>query len=365
MMVAVAFVIVGIITPSGKMFGLELKYSLLFLLILFYFRVLCHLAFILGTISLLLFSWRGAIFGAQPSDIASHFVALLLPLIGLFIFSQVLNTSEKLRIMSTAIFSAMIIYGLLKGVLYFFWWQDALGFFEVVRLYEKIFSNKVVHLSTEFMRLSVQNENIFGLFPLVSLLNREKPAWLMVLFVLLCSFVVISANSRFIYGLLCLNVIFLTHYARKFLIIAISTSIIVAFDTLHNRFTGLSADQSDAVRVEIYKQIFNVFKNNPFFGIGIGNPIPGFVRFDNLPWNYEPQTLTLFMHMGTLGAALYLFIFCLGFIKLFPNVSSAMMPSLIVFTIGLFNSFLLSHSTFIIILIFAIWCWRKIENNAS
>lgn len=129
-------------------------------------------------------------------------------------------------------------------------------------------------------------------------------------------------------------------------------------DLINERYTGSSAEESDSIRITMQQKLFDQFLQFPIFGSGLGAYPHDYIRFPELPWNYELQWLALLMQFGILGIliiSLYIFQYLIFVLKMkYPMNIFLCLLFIIWLSTGFFNCFLITSSAGVLYLIFII-----------
>ena len=113
-----------------------------------------------------------------------------------------------------------------------------------------------------------------------------------------------------------LKTVVLLTVLMPFIAIAFSTQLMLIIDNFILGFNFTSTEALSAyARFQQFFELFNAWKEYPFFGSGLGATIDGYYRNDEMPWMFELSYLYQLYATGLFGVFFYIFLIFFMFKK--------------------------------------------------
>lgn len=397
-------VYISILLPSGSIYGINVK-LITSVILCICIAIICQTNKILKRQDaigiaifccfILFYAYLSIINGYQQKTGISQLVAILSVVLPTWIgtrliVSGILNVEQAKNI----IVSVAFIHGAIKVISFMCISFGIISLEEYINFQNAIFG--VIPISLEidgFTRLNVPSDFIFPV-SIALCLSYEKNTHKKTLFIAVYLIAIIISYSRYLwfYGIttiftaMLLPLLFKREVDFKKVILLIMFSVVLillAFiylsendneilSFINERYFGENADASDYTRTIMSDWLLLKVYNSPLLGHGLGSYVSEYIRFDDTPWNYELQWLSLVMNFGILGLIFIIFQFFIyynaGVFFLLKNMSldklvlwfAVMLMWLLV---GFFNCFLMTSSAGVVF--FSFWLYVNIERFCS
>lgn len=204
--------------------------------------------------------------------------------------------------------------------------------------------------------------------------SRKKNIPCIILFWILILLMVLISNSRYLYILFILvNILLLSVGVKKsfeklFVVIVASVVIIIFYafswhepvwDYIVDRYTGDLSIEADSQRAEQGLELFKYFKENVFFGIGMGGYLDHLIRNEERVWHYEVEYFSMLMQFGIIGFLMIFFCYISWVVlQIFKSYNKKLkmqiILSLVIFLVTPFQSalFIGSSGAFVLLVIY-------------
>jgi hypothetical protein len=320
---------------------------------------------------------------SQLNALTATVLLIILPMH--LIYKKYVSTSSMLV---NIIFYALI-YSSIKIILEFLYIIHILSTYEIVYSLTSIFGYEPIYLEfSGFLRINLPSDFLLPILLLVVAARKYLNIQLNSYFSIFCAtnFLgsIFIAYSRYLWFLSFFAILISCYYAfenfnfkknkRKFLLFFFGAAILVSIallilmqhseilnpltDLINDRYTGSASEQSDSIRITMQQQLLDQFFQFPILGSGLGAYPHDYIRFPELPWNYELQWLALVMQFGIFGISIILLYLCRFLIFILKMKYPMNIFLCLLFTIwlstGFFNCFLITSSAGVLYLIFIV-----------
>lgn len=327
-------IIIIAVLPTGNIYGFNLKIVAVLILLFFF---LCRLrlgvigarVFFLSLSPILFFIvyfLLGLSNGYSQSAILDHLVGFLSVVALCVLLEPERGRLESGGYFVDAVILSTLIFSLLKSLS---WMFVLIGFWEIKDLFDfvvNVFSYEFITLETDIgSRLHFPIDYILPIglkFYFMKYGCNTKIKKIFGIFLMaLVALAIVVAYSRLLYGYAVITTIIfyrmnIYRLASVFLIISLLLYLLsggidyfqLVIDFLYERFFGVHAKDSDSVRLTMFDELYRLFANSPLIGSGLGSH-PEFIRFEEAPWNYELQTMSMIAQFGVVGFLLIIIYF--------------------------------------------------------
>jgi hypothetical protein len=319
---------------------------------------------------------------SQLNALTATILLIILPMH--LIYKKYVSTSSML----VNIILYTVIYSSIKIILEFLYIIHILSTKEIVYSLTSIFGYEPIYLEfSGFLRINLPSDFLLPILLLVVAARKHFNIQLNSYFCLFCAInfliSIFIGYSRYLWFLSFFAVLVSCYYVfedfinskknkRKILLYIFGGTILVSMlllilmqhseilnpltDLINDRYTGSASQESDSERITMQQQLLDQFFQFPILGAGLGAYPHDYIRFPELPWNYELQWLALTMQFGIFGISIissYLYRFFVFILKMkYPmNIFLCLLFSVWLST-GFFNCFLITSSAGVLYLIF-------------
>lgn len=384
-------VIFTIVLPSGTLF--EIKYKIYLLLpILFFFIYSQRLMVDLKYLRVIFFFFSFLVFyfvianinDVLLHDITSHVIAIS-SLFSIIFFSlfllhkKIVNKDDVFNLMV----GSLVFYSILKIILCYILSSEIYCASDAKELMFAVFNYKFIGLNTGyFYRVHLPIDYLVPPVIYILLTGGVKYSAFVrcsSVFILISALVISYSRILYFYFAVVLSLYFIIMISNKknFIALVCTASLLIICggfayyaDFFVERFVGHFAHISDDPRMLMSTALIDSILDKPFFGNGLGASASGFVRFQELPWYYELQWLSIIMQFGFFGFAIILVISLYPvFYAVFQGVDLTQFGMIILYVIwlsvGIFNGFMLTSSGAIVFLLYLFYLLKRSNKSSS
>ena len=317
------------VLPTGSVYGFNIKICAIALLLLWFLvglrrGVIDGRAGILALspiVFLIFYFLLGLSNGYSAASVSDHLIGFL-SVISLCVITEPRGIPEaSKRVVANALIAAVFLVSFLKVLA---WLLVLIGYWNIGELFRFV----VDVFSYEFITLETDMGSRFH-FPIDYLLPIGLKLYFMqvnydkninkIVSIILTVFVVLAiaiSYSRLLYVYTLLTTLMLYRISIWKIATILIPSVLILYiwidvfkyvqlvvEFLYERFFGIHASDSDSIRVEIFTALYHLFSESPIIGSGLGSH-PSYIRFEDSPWNYELQTMSMVAQFGVIGFSL-------------------------------------------------------------
>lgn len=391
------FIYSSILLPSGSVFEFNIK-IIISLFLVVGVMVFCLknqlitrkeiLLITIFNLFILFFSWISILNGYAISAVFSQLVAIFSIVLPMWIGKKLITTGElAINFARKTIIAVAIVHGLIKIISFL---CIVLGFItleEYVTFQKIVFGVTPISLELDgFTRLNVPSDFIFPIAIAVCIsYESEKFKKIISVSVFLAAVIISYSRYLWLYTFICiLSSFFMSFSSGKniriwwliliILLLSVFFMIMVQYEDnfivnfIVERYKGDNAESSDYTRTIMYDWLYNNIMDSLLIGYGLGSYVHQFIRFDDTPWNYELQWLSIILNFGILGLLYILSQFFIYYIdgfsylfkqKKFSKIYMWSVTLLMWFAVGFINCFLITSSAGVVF--FSFWLYLNVE----
>ncbi|MFP8618558.1 hypothetical protein ACLH2L_00375 [Klebsiella grimontii] len=320
-----AFISICVILPTGSVFGINIKFIFLFLVLalsivarkgrgivklmlgmlpaifvmaVFLFITMLNVRYIPETVD-------------QSKDILVFFLMAA-------ISYSLVDEDRRYEVITKTIINCLVAIGIIKFLIFAFAAVTGGSVASVVSMISKLFNTSLMTMESEDVSISRINFMSDYILPMAifiktkQYLRKDSPRFSSVIILILMYSIIISL-SRFLWaaGLLSLAMGIASDIKKKksLLIIsfaAIMITIIISLPSVQEviefRMASKGVERSDDLRTLQFNAIYREFEKAPLLGNGVGYYVPTLLRSTISRYSYELQIQALYMQMGIFGA---------------------------------------------------------------
>ncbi|OUY06686.1 O-antigen ligase family protein [Acinetobacter populi] len=381
----------NIVLPSGSLFGINVKFVILIIFIIY--LILFNRSYILtktflSMIPIICFLMFEIVYAILFKEIDTN--SMLGQTKDIFIFFTyfyllIFYFRNNLISLSNSIVSAAAFVGILKFILLFYGFAFGVSISELMNNIAQYTNTAIMTLEVSggfLFRINYISDSIISVavfYLLTEIYNAKKIDKFMLIKFIALSFSALITMSRYQWAAYLMSIILtnLLYFKSKKAIATLIISSVFIFIVLLQesvqemillRFDSKTVDVSDIERVIQKNSIFSAIYDSPLLGNGIGYYIPNLIRSDVAKYLYELQIPALIMQFGVLG---FIILLLITLFPLFNNLKRKNVLWLIVYccVIGIWlggamiNAILFSSSSALVFVLIYIYSQKsRLEN---
>ncbi|HCT3871574.1 TPA: hypothetical protein OTT14_002025 [Klebsiella michiganensis] len=320
-----AFISICVILPTGSVFGINIKFIFLFLVLALSIvarkgrgivkLMLGMLPAIFVMAVFLLITMLNVRYIPETVDQSKDILVFFLMAA---ISYSLVDKDRRYEVITKTIINCLVAIGIIKFLIFAFAAVTGGSVASVVSMISKLFNTSLMTMESEDVSISRINFMSDYILPMAifiktkQYLRKDSPRFSSVIILILMYSIIISL-SRFLWaaGLLSLAMGIASDIKKKksLLIIsfaAILITIIISLPSVQEviefRMASKGVERSDDLRTLQFNAIYREFEKAPLLGNGVGYYVPTLLRSTISRYSYELQIQALYMQMGIFGA---------------------------------------------------------------